>query len=88
MKWSTENVFIDFTDKKVKPSRATVRALALKETKCQCAKCKNTGKWWSEKMVLELHHIDGNRYNHKKDNLEWLCPNCHSLTSNFRGRKN
>ena len=39
-------------------------------------------------MVLELHHIDGNRYNHKKDNLEWLCPNCHSLTSNFRGRKN
>ena len=26
--------------------------------------------------------------NNKVDNLRLLCPNCHSFTENFRGRKN
>jgi len=30
-----------------------------------------------------MHHKDGNRSNNKEDNLELLCPNCHSLTDNF-----
>jgi len=32
----------------------------------------------------ELHHIDGNRLNKKRDNEEILCCNCHFLTDNFR----
>jgi len=35
----------------------------------------------------ELHHIDGNHHNHSLDNLIILCPNCHSLTKNYRFRK-
>lgn len=32
----------------------------------------------------ELHHLDGNNHNHSLNNLQLLCPNCHSLTNNYR----
>lgn len=35
-------------------------------------------------IPLEINHIDGNAENNKEENLELLCPNCHSLTPNFR----
>jgi len=38
----------------------------------------------TQKVPLEVNHIDGNAKNSKEDNLELICPNCHSLTSNFR----
>lgn len=36
--------------------------------------------------VLEINHIDGDSSNHSPDNLEVLCPTCHSLTSTYRAR--
>ena len=36
--------------------------------------------------VLELHHIDGNHSNNELSNLTLLCPNCHALTDNYRGK--
>lgn len=36
------------------------------------------------KIPLEVNHIDGNAKNNIEENLELLCPNCHSLTHNFR----
>lgn len=51
--------------------------------------CEECG--WSEKssdgrLPLELHHIDGNGHNNCLNNLQILCPNCHSLKPNYRGR--
>lgn len=37
-------------------------------------------------VPLHIHHIDGNCLNNKEDNLQLLCPNCHSLTENFGSR--
>ena len=54
-----------------------------KEEKCE--KC-GLDKWFDEPLSLELHHIDGNHYNNKLDNLQILCPNCHSLTQNYRSK--
>jgi hypothetical protein len=39
------------------------------------------------KIPLQLNHIDGNCQNNAEENLELLCPNCHSLTETF-GRNN
>ena len=55
----------------------------IKEEKCEKCKVEN---WLGEKLSFELNHIDGNRTNHSLDNLEILCPNCHSQTSTYRGK--
>lgn len=52
----------------------------IKENKCEV--CGISG----DEIILELHHIDGNHYNNELENLQLLCPNCHSKTDNFRGR--
>lgn len=38
---------------------------------------------YSHKIPLQIHHIDGNCLNNKEENLQLLCPNCHSLTETF-----
>jgi hypothetical protein len=37
-------------------------------------------------IPLEVHHIDGNHLNNELENLQLLCPNCHALTENWRGK--
>lgn len=52
-----------------------------------CDNCKNT-QWFDRPITLEIHHIDGNRTNNELENLQLLCPNCHSYTDTWRNRKN
>lgn len=51
----------------------------------QCEVCK-LSNWFGREIIIELHHIDGNPQNHSLNNLQMLCPNCHSQTDNFRGK--
>jgi 5-methylcytosine-specific restriction endonuclease McrA len=52
-------------------------------------KCQECG--WGETnpytglIPLELEHIDGDYTNNKEENLKILCPNCHALTSTYKG---
>lgn len=50
-----------------------------------CNKC-GTEYWQGVKIPLELEHKDGNNQNNARENLEGLCPNCHSITDTWRGR--
>ena len=52
----------------------------------KCARC-GWGKInpYTGNIPLEIEHIDGNYLNNKEDNLTLLCPNCHSLTSTYKG---
>lgn len=34
-------------------------------------------------VPVQLHHKDGDRTNNNEDNLQILCPNCHSLTEHY-----
>jgi len=51
----------------------------------KCTKC-----GWNEthpitkKVPIELEHKDGNSENNDFDNLDLLCPNCHSLTLTYK----
>ena len=51
-------------------------------------RCENCGLsiWNKLPIPLELHHIDGNRNNHKLENLQMLCPNCHAQTDTYRAK--
>lgn len=40
---------------------------------------------FSNKIPIELEHKDGICTNNNLSNLELLCPNCHSLTSTYKG---
>jgi hypothetical protein len=55
----------------------------LKEGKCESCLMSS---WQGVSIPLELHHKDGDRKNNQIFNLELLCPNCHALTDNYRGK--
>jgi 5-methylcytosine-specific restriction endonuclease McrA len=58
--------------------------LGYKEKKCEICGCGEN--WQGKHLTLELHHIDGNHYNNSLENLQILCPNCHSQTDSYRKR--
>jgi Zn finger protein HypA/HybF involved in hydrogenase expression len=66
-------------------NKLKLRLIKEEIIKNKCFKCDIT-EWQGEPLVLELNHIDGNRHNHNLNNLQLLCPNCHSQTKNFRGK--
>lgn len=53
----------------------------------KCNKC-GIKDWNGKNITLEIEHKDGDNWNNKQNNLELLCPNCHSQTLTFRKRKN
>ena len=62
-----------------------VREYMLKKAGYKCEKCGwNEVNPFTQKIPLEVHHIDGNYKNCSEANLSVLCPNCHSLTENYR----
>lgn len=65
--------------------RLKLRLLQEKVKQHICEKCGNT-KWLENPIPLELHHIDGNSENNSLENIQFLCPNCHTLTDNYRGK--
>jgi len=52
----------------------------------KCAKCGNAGEYMGKKLILELHHKNGNHNDNCIENLEFVCPNCHSQTETFSGK--
>lgn len=54
----------------------------LKEDCCEIC---GVSIWQGVKLPLELHHKDGNHYNNSLDNLQILCPNCHSIQEGNSG---
>jgi len=52
-----------------------------------CEECGWAQKTSSGYLPLELDHINGDRYDHRLENLRILCPNCHSLKPTHRGRR-
>lgn len=59
-----------------------VRA-GLKEYRCE--RC-SVSEWREHPLALALHHRNGDRLDNRVENLELLCPNCHSQTDTFSGR--
>jgi hypothetical protein len=53
----------------------------------RCEKCNWAQKATGGYLPLELDHINGDRHDNRIENLQILCPNCHSLQPTHRGRK-
>ena len=55
------------------------------EYKCEC--CNNIGEWMSKPISLHLDHINGINNDNRLENLRLLCPNCHSQTDTYSGKR-
>jgi len=57
----------------------------LKKYMCENCHCTH---WNGKQISLQLHHINGDNTDNRLENLQILCPNCHSQTDNFCGLSN
>lgn len=78
----------EYLNNKVKILSWKLKNRLIKEKILQpiCTGC-GLDKWMGTNIPLELHHIDGDCNNNQLTNLCLLCPNCHALTDNYRGKK-
>lgn len=66
---------------------ALLRALLEIERKYVCITCGQNSVWQNKEITLQIDHIDGDNFNNCRENLRFLCPNCHSQTDTY-GSKN
>lgn len=67
--------------------RGTVKRALLRE-RLKDDRCELCGisEWQGKPLSLALHHVNGDGRDNRLENLQLLCPNCHSQTENFAGR--
>ena len=76
-RYSLEDILKENIDYKSSNLKERLIIAGLKKNECEvCGYTEN----------LELHHINGNHYDNRLENLQILCPNHHAQTHNFRGR--
>lgn len=51
---------------------------------CECC---GISSWNNNKITLELNHKNGDNSDHSLENLELLCPNCHSQTDTYKNKR-
>ena len=66
--------------------RQTVKNWYLLDHEYKCNHC-GISEWNGKHLSLELEHINGNNRDNRLENIELLCPNCHSQTVTWRRRK-
>jgi len=63
--------------------KARLIAEGLKENRCEI--CAIT-QWLGKPLSAQLHHKNGDGSDNRLENIEFLCPNCHSQTDTYGGR--
>jgi 5-methylcytosine-specific restriction endonuclease McrA len=66
-------------------SQQAIRSYLLRNRGNSCQEC-CIDFWNGKPLSLEVHHVDGNGDNNTENNLQLLCPNCHSQTDDYRNK--
>ena len=75
-----------FVQKSTYKCSCRLREHYKKATGINHCECCSLDLWQGQPIPLEIHHINGDNRDNRLENLQLLCPNCHALTNNYRGR--
>lgn len=84
-KINSEEIFC--INSKIKGNTVKRRLIKDEIMEYKCSKCGNEGEWIGEKLVLQLEHKNGDNTDNRIENLEFLCPNCHTQTKTWGLKK-
>ncbi|MFC6061654.1 HNH endonuclease signature motif containing protein [Streptomyces ochraceiscleroticus] len=69
------------------PAQRLRHALLVRGAAERCAMCGIGPTWQDQPLPLEVDHINSDWRDNRPENLRFLCPNCHSTTDSYRGRR-
>jgi hypothetical protein len=69
-----------------RPTKATAYSYMRRFVEYKCSCC-GINEWNGKPLTLQVDHINGDNTLHRKENLRWICPNCHTQTDTW-GVKN
>ena len=74
---------------KTNHQRPAVRDRFRKKTtdRYYCWECSKPPLWRNKPLTLQMDHVNGNPLDNRLDNLRWVCPDCHSQTDTYVGKK-
>lgn len=61
------------------------RRKVMEEQNSRCPLCGISEEWNGKPLVFEIDHVDGHSSNESRENIRFICPNCHSLTQFYGG---
>lgn len=71
--------------KPINPWKLKKKLIAVGIKKNECEIC-GISEWNHKPIACQLHHKNGNNKDNRLENLQILCPNCHSQTDNYAGK--
>jgi len=85
----TEAKFRDIIDNKLYISRNQVKIYVLRFNLVPyiCDECGILPEWNNKSLTLQLEHKNGISDDNTISNLSFLCPNCHSQTETYAGKR-
>lgn len=85
VKWgyTKEQIFVENSTVATKVVRNYLESETSFIHKCEI--CNNT-EWLGVPISLDLDHKNGNNRDNRRENLRFICPNCHAQTHTYRGK--
>ena len=69
------------------PAVTLRRALIESGVEYLCKSCGGIPYWNGKELRLQVDHKSGNWLDDRRENLQFLCPNCHTQTNGYNGSK-
>lgn len=82
-KYTAETALVEESTISRSALNSFLKRLGLYKDNCEICRI---SEWNGGPLPMELDHKNGNNRDNRIENLQWICPNCHSLTSTYKGK--